>query len=72
MFASYNAASSTRRKGKRRNQYGEGEPEEEATLLGDGERDPSFLPDDEGGSTAVERASDVASQVRPLLYLPLL
>jgi len=71
MLASFNAASSARRKGKRRNQYGEGEPDEEATLLGEGERDPGFLHDEEGGSTAVERASDTTSQVRSSVYLPL-
>ena len=60
MLSSFNAASSSRRKGKRRNQYGEGEPEEEVTLLGEDEHDPGF---EEGGSTSVERASDTTSQV---------
>lgn len=62
MFSSFNATSSARRKGRRRNQYGEGELEEEATLLGEGDHDPGFLHDEEGGSTAVERASDTTSQ----------
>lgn len=70
MLSSFNATSSARRKGKRRNPYGEGEPEEEATLLGEGERDPGFLHDEEGGSTDVERASDTASQVRSSACLP--
>jgi phospholipid-translocating ATPase len=70
MLSSFNATSSARRKGKRRNQYGEGEPEEEATLLGEGEHDPGFLHDEDGGSTAVERASDTTSQVRSSSYLP--
>src|SRR5580692_3805263 len=72
MLSSFNAASSSRRKGKRRNQYGEGEPEEEATLLGEDEHDPGFLHDEEGVSTSVERASDTTSQVRSSSYLPLL
>ncbi|KAH9002856.1 phospholipid-translocating P-type ATPase [Lactarius deliciosus] len=62
MLSSFNAASSARRKGKRRNQYEDGEPEEEATLLGEGERDTGFLHDEEGGSSAAERASDTTSQ----------
>ena len=70
MLSSFNATSSARRKGKRRNHYGEGEPEEEATLLGEGERDPDFLHDEEGGSTPVERASDTTSQVRSSVFLP--
>lgn len=66
-------SSSRRNKGRRRNDYGEGEPEEEATLLGEGERDPGFLHDDgeeeeeeeRGGiPTRVERVHDAASQVR--------
>lgn len=73
------ASSSSRRKNgrRRRNEYGDdGEPEEEATLLGEGERgDPGFLHDDEDGEeeggeggkparTGVERVHDAASQVR--------
>lgn len=54
--------------GRRRNEYGDGEPEEEATLLGEGERDPGFLHDDEeeegGGPTRMERVHEAASQVR--------
>ncbi|KAH9993065.1 protein transporter [Russula vinacea] len=55
-------SSARRNKGRRRNEYGDGEPEEEATLLGEGERDPGFLHDDaedaeeEGGRlVSVER-----------------
>ncbi|KAI0261943.1 hypothetical protein BC834DRAFT_829493 [Gloeopeniophorella convolvens] len=65
MRTTVNAAASARRnygKGRRRNQYGEGEPEEEATLLGDGEREGSFSHDEEESQPRVERASDTASQ----------
>ena len=69
--SSSSLSSSRRNKGRRRNDYGEGEPEEEATLLGEGERDPGFLHDDgeeeeeeRGGiPTRVERVHDAASQV---------
>ncbi|KAF8498251.1 hypothetical protein F5888DRAFT_234305 [Russula emetica] len=57
--------SARRNKGRRRNEYGDGEPEEEATLLGEGERDPGFLHDDEeerGRTTGVERVHEAASQ----------
>ena len=71
-------SSSRRNKGRRRNEYGDGEPEEEATLLGEGERDPGFLHDDgeeEGEEEVrpirVERAHDAASQVRARGALPL-
>jgi hypothetical protein len=64
-----------RKKGRRRNEYGDGEPEEEATLLGEGERDPGFLHDDEeeegGGSTGIERVvHETASQVRVWVAIP--
>ena len=66
--AASSSSSARRKKGRRRNEYGDGEPEEEATLLGEGERDPGFLHDDEeeegGGPSAVERAYETASQVR--------
>ncbi|KAI0255451.1 protein transporter [Lactifluus subvellereus] len=47
-------------RGQRRNQYGEGEPEEEVTLLGD----PGFShnEEDDGPTTVAERASDAVSQ----------
>ena len=51
-------------RGRRRNQYGEGEPEEEVTLLGEGEPDPGFSHNEEDDGPAVaERASDALSQV---------
>jgi hypothetical protein len=60
--------SARRKMGRRRNEYGDGEPEEEATLLGEGERDPGFLHDDEGEEggrpTGVERVHEATSQVR--------
>ncbi len=60
--------------GRRRNEYGDGEPEEEATLLGEGERDPGFLHDDEeeegGRPTGVERVHEAASQVRVRVVIP--
>jgi hypothetical protein len=60
--------------GRRRNEYGDGEPEEEATLLGEGERDPGFLHDDEeeeGGRPAGgERVHEAASQVRVRVVIP--
>jgi hypothetical protein len=68
MRAPLNTASSARRvdeRGRRRNQYGVGEPEEETTLLGEGERDPGFSHNEEDdGPVVPERASDAASQVR--------
>lgn len=68
-------SSARRAKGRRRNEYGDGEPEEEATLLGEGERDPGFLHDDEeeeeGRPTGVERVHDTASQVRVRVAIPL-
>jgi hypothetical protein len=67
MRAPLNSASSARRnyeRGRRRNQYGEGEPEEEATLLGEGERDSGFHNDEDDGPVVAERASDTNSQVR--------
>ena len=63
-------SSSRRNKGRLRNEYGDGEPEEEATLLGEGERDPGFLHDDDEEEEEevrpihAERAHDAASQVR--------
>jgi hypothetical protein len=71
-------SSSRRNKGRRRNEYGDGEPEEEATLLGESERDPGFLHDDgeeeqeELGSrpTRVERVHDAASQVCVRVVIP--
>ena len=67
-------SSARRKKGRRRNDYGDGEPEEEATLLGEGERDPGFLHDDEeelgGGLTGVERVHEAASQVRVRVAIP--
>jgi hypothetical protein len=72
------SSSARRNKGRRRNEYGDGEPEEEATLLGEGERDPGFLHDDaedaeeEGGRlVSVERVHDAASQVRGLCERPI-
>lgn len=60
--------SARRKKGRRRDEYGDGEPEEEATLLGEGERDSGFLHDDEeevgGRPTGIERVHEAASQVR--------
>ncbi|KAF8272734.1 aminophospholipid-transporting P-type ATPase [Lactarius quietus] len=56
MLSSFNATSSARRKGKRRNQYGEGEPEEEATLLGEGEHDPGFHDEEEASDTTSQRS----------------
>ena len=60
--------------GRWRNEYGDGEPEEEATLLGEGERDPDFLHDDEeeegGRLTGVEREHEAASQVRVRVAIP--
>lgn len=54
--------------GRRRNEYGDGEPEEEATLLGESERDPGFLHDDEeeegGRPTGVERVHEAAASQR--------
>ncbi|KAI0275966.1 hypothetical protein BGY98DRAFT_1188077, partial [Russula aff. rugulosa BPL654] len=59
-------ASARRKKGRRRNEYGDGEPEEEATLLGEAERDPGFLHDDEEDErdrpTGIERIHEAASQ----------
>jgi hypothetical protein len=66
--------SARRKMGRRRNEYGDGEPEEEATLLGEGERDPGFLHDDEeeegGRPTGVERIHEAASQVRVRVAIP--
>ena len=59
--------------GRRRNEYGDGEPAEEAMLLGEGERDPGFLHDDEeegGRLTGVEREHEAASQVRLRVAIP--
>lgn len=51
-------------RGRRRNQYDDGEPEEEVTLLGEGEPDPGFSHNEEDDRPAVaERASDALSQV---------
>jgi hypothetical protein len=67
-------ASARRKKGRRRNEYGDGEPEEEATLLGEAERDPGFLHDDEEDErdrpTGIERIHEVASQVRVRVAIP--
>ena len=77
--ASSSFSSSRRNKGRRRNEYGDGEPEEEATLLGEGERDPGFLHDDGedeeeeergGRPTRVERVQDAASQVCVRVVIP--
>jgi hypothetical protein len=70
--AAATSSSARRKKGRRRNEYGDGEPEEEATLLGEGERsDHGFLHDDEDGEEeeesrpiGLERVHDAASQVR--------
>ena len=66
--------SARRKQGRRRNEYGDGEPEEEATLLGEGERDSGFLHDDEeeegGRMTGVERVHEAASQVRERAAIP--
>ena len=65
--------SARRKKGRRRNDYGDGEPEEQATLLGEGERDPGFLHDDEelgGVPTGVERVHKAASQVCVRVAIP--
>ena len=66
--ASSSFTSATRKKGRWRNEYSDGESEEEATLLGEGERDPGFLHDDEeeeGSRPAViERVHEAAPQVR--------
>jgi hypothetical protein len=65
-----NTISSFRRvheRGRRRNQYGEGEPEEEATLLGEGDHDPGFSHSEEDhGHTGAERTPDAVSQVRAI------
>jgi hypothetical protein len=61
---SASSASRNHERGRRRNQYGEGEPEEEATLLGEGERDSGFHNDEDDGPAVAERASDANSQVR--------
>ena len=74
--ASSSFTSARRKKGRRRNEYGDGESEEEATLLGEGERDPGFLHDDEEeeGSrpTGIERVHEAASQVRVRVAIPCL
>jgi len=66
--------SAGRKKGRRRNEYGDGEPGEEATLLGEGERDPDLLHDDEEEErrrpTGVERVHEAASQVRVRATIP--
>ncbi|KAI0286510.1 phospholipid-translocating P-type ATPase [Russula brevipes] len=55
-------SSARRKKGRRRDDYGEGAPEEEATLLGEGERDPGFLHDEDDRPASAKRAHDAASQ----------
>ena len=66
--------SARRKKGRRRNEYGDVEPEEEATLLGEGERDPGFLHDDEEeegrGTAGIESVHETASQVRVRVAIP--
>ncbi len=68
--------SARRKKGRRRNEYGDGEPEEEATLLGESERDPGFLHDDEeedeGRPTVIERVHEATPQVRVPVVIPVL
>jgi hypothetical protein len=63
--ASSSFTSARRKKGRRRDEYSDAEPEEEATLLGEGERDPEFLHDDGARPASAERAHNVTLQVRP-------
>ncbi|KAH9956708.1 phospholipid-translocating P-type ATPase [Russula dissimulans] len=60
--ASSSFTSARRKKGRRRDEYSDAEPEEEATLLGEGERDPEFLHDDGARPASAERAHNVSLQ----------
>lgn len=63
--------SSRRKKARRRDEYGDGYSDEEATLLGESERDPGFEHNEEEDRTArAERAHDAASQVRAEVAIP--
>jgi hypothetical protein len=66
-------SSSRRKKGRWRDEYGDVEPDEEATLLGENERDPGFLHDDvdEGMQIGAEGVHDAAPQVRTRLVNPI-
>jgi len=63
--ASFSFTSARRKKGRRRDEYSDGEPEEEARLLGEGERDPGCLHDDADRPANPVRAHNVTLQVRP-------
>ena len=67
-------SSSRRKKGRWRDEYGDEEPDEEATLLGESERDPGFFHDDvdEDRPMGAGRVHDAAPQVRTRLVNPIL
>jgi hypothetical protein len=71
--ASAASMSSRRKKGRWRDEYGDEEPDEEATLLGESERDPGFLHDDvdEDRPIGAESVHDAAPQVRTRLVNPI-
>ena len=66
--------SARRKKGRRKNEYGDVEPEEETTLLGEGEHDPGFLHDNEeeegSGTAGIGGVHESASQVRVRVAIP--
>ena len=64
------SSSARRKRGRRRDDYDDGEPEEEATLLGESERDPGFLHDEEDRPIATERPHGSTSQVRAEMVIP--